>query len=228
MPRWWAIIPARWGSRRLPGKVLAHIGGRSLLEHVWRATAATPEFHRVVVATDDSHVAEVARGFGAEVERTGWADSGTARAAQVASEDVAVAVVQADQLNLEPASLTALIATIEDAPIATLWTAYTGDPQDPARVKIRTEGVRVLDFARTVFPDAPLRQHVGLYAFAPGWLARCVNRGRTLRAHTHDLEQLSWLDAGYSMAAREVADAGWSVDTPAQLAEARAVFAERT
>jgi len=223
--RWWAVIPARWSSRRLPGKVAAVVAGRSMLEHAWRAAADGP-FERVVVATDSTRVEALARGFGAEVRRTGPADSGTQRASRVVPADVWVAVVQADLPGLRPEHLETLRRAASGAPIATLWTSWTGDRSDPSRVKVRTENGRAVDFSRTPWPDVPAKRHVGVYAFGPGWLARCAEPPRTARARHADLEQLSWLDRGYVIAAAPVRDPGPGVDTWEQLVAARATLAQ--
>lgn len=225
---WWAVIPARWGSRRLPGKVTAVLDGRPMLEHVWRAAAACPGFDRVVIATDSEHVCQVARGFGAEACLTGPAPSGTARASLVAPPEVAVAVVQADQPGLRPEHLGTLQRSVDDSPIGTLWTQWSGAPDDPHQVKIRTENGRALDFARAPWPGVPLQRHVGLYAFRPGWLGHCTQGGPTPRALEADLEQLSWLDRGFPIGVRQVGDVGPSVDTWPQLVRARAWMGEST
>ncbi|MEO0601072.1 MAG: NTP transferase domain-containing protein [Myxococcota bacterium] len=221
-------MPARWSSRRLPGKVAAIIGGQSMLERVWRATVAAPGFARVLVATDSPKVVQLARGFGADVALTGPASSGTARASLLAPDDVAVAVVQADQPFLDPDHLGALRDSVSRSPIGTLWSEWSGDPADLDRVKIRIEIDRVLDFAREPWPDAAPRRHVGMYAFRPGWLGRCTQGPPTARAIRHDLEQLSWLDQGFEMAAHHVSGVGPSVDTWPQLVRARARMAEST
>lgn len=199
-----------------------------MLERVWRRTVAAPGFERVVVATDSPRIARLARGFGADVGLTGPASSGTARSSLVAPDDVAVAVVQADQPFLDPDHLGALKDSVSRAPIGTLWTEWSGDPADLDRVKIRIETDRVVDFAREPWPDVAPRRHVGMYAFRPGWLGRCTQRPPTPRAIQHDLEQLSWLDLGFEMAAQRVSGVAPSVDTWPQLVRSRARMAEST
>jgi 3-deoxy-manno-octulosonate cytidylyltransferase (CMP-KDO synthetase) len=81
-----AIIPARYHSTRLPGKALADIGGRPMIEHVYRRAAAARSIARVIVATDDERIAEVVRGFGGEAVLTSTAhQSGTDRLAEAAA-----------------------------------------------------------------------------------------------------------------------------------------------
>ena len=220
----WAVIPARLDSRRLPGKVLALVGDLPLVEHVRRACVAAGGFERVVVATDRAAVADVVRGFGGEAEITAEAPSGTARASLIVPEAVSVMVVQADQPFLRPADVRQLAQLVEDgATVATLWAPLVGEPDDPARVKVRVCGDEAVDFSRRPFPAHPPRVHLGLYAFGPGWLGRCGRLPRSDRARKEDLEQLTWLDAGVVIRGCAVDPPGISVDTPGQLLAARAL-----
>lgn len=196
-----------------------------MLEHVWQATRAAGGFERVLIATDDARVADTARGFGADVVRTGPADSGTERASRVVPREVATVVVQADQPALDPGHLVALRSTIARAPVGTLVTPTATGGDDPACVKARVRDGLAIDFSRQRWPDLPILRHVGLYAFAPGWLPRCGAWRRSTRAREHDLEQLTWLDRGVAMAVTEVDRAGLSVDTWPQLVQARALLA---
>ncbi|HHO49931.1 MAG TPA: 3-deoxy-manno-octulosonate cytidylyltransferase [Deltaproteobacteria bacterium] len=220
----WAIIPARWGSRRLPGKVLAEVGGRPMLQRVWCAANEAGCFARVQIATDSDEVARVARGFGAEVVMTGPAPSGTHRVALVAPEHAPVIGIQADQPFLDPDHLRTLAALIELHPVGTLCAPLVGDPHDPARVKVVVTGGRAIAFSRRPIPgQGPWWVHVGLYGFGPGWVQRCAAAPRSAAAAAEDLEQLSWLDLGIPIGIAEVARCGISVDTPEQLQAARAL-----
>src|SRR5688572_3086189 len=111
-----------------------------MLEHVWRRTCAAGCFDRVAVATDDPRVAATAAAFGAEVISTGKARSGTERVAMaVGDADVAVVNVQADQPLLDPRHLVVLAAAIREGEVTTLTAPGTGDPADPARVKVEAD-----------------------------------------------------------------------------------------
>lgn len=220
----WAIIPARWGSSRLPGKVLAEIGGRTMLQRVWDAANEAGCFARVLVATDSDRVAAAAEGFGADVVQTGPAPSGTHRVARVAPEHAPVIGIQADQPFLDSDHLRTLAALIETHPVGTLWAPLSGDPHDPARVKVVIEGSRAITFSRRPVPAVgPWRVHVGLYGFGPGWVQRCAAAPRSERALAEDLEQLAWLDHGISIGIAGVSRCGISVDTPEQLQAARSI-----
>src|SRR5437016_12522185 len=89
-----AIIPARYGSSRLPGKPLARIGGKPMIQHVYESTSRAKGLDRVLVATDDRRVEETVRGCGGEVVMTSKDHaSGTERLAEVARKVQAACVV---------------------------------------------------------------------------------------------------------------------------------------
>jgi 3-deoxy-manno-octulosonate cytidylyltransferase (CMP-KDO synthetase) len=226
----WAVLPARLGSTRLPGKVLADLHGRTMLEHVWRRTCAAGCFDRVAVATDDPLVAEIAAAFGAEVIRTGPARSGTERVGlAVGDAPVAVVNVQADQPLLDPAHLVVLLEALREGEVTTLTAPGTGDPTDPARVKVEVDSRGfATSFTRKWSGSAarPWRLHVGLYGFAPGVLGRCVTAGSAASPAEEDLEQVAWLRAGIAIRAVPVDHGTPSVDTPSDLAIVRDLLGE--
>jgi 3-deoxy-manno-octulosonate cytidylyltransferase (CMP-KDO synthetase) len=221
----WAVLPARLASTRLPGKVLADLHGRTMLEHVWRRTCAAGCFDRVAVATDDPQVAAAAEAFGADVIPTGPARSGTDRVAMaVGDARVAVVNVQADQPLLDPRHLEVLAAALREGEVTTLSAPGAGDPADPARVKVEVdpEGFAAA-FSRkwSGHVGRTWRLHVGLYGFAPGVLGRCVTVGSAASAADEDLEQVAWLRAGIAIRVVPVDHASPSVDTPTDLALVR-------
>lgn len=111
-----AVIPARWAAQRFPGKPLALIAGKPLVQHVWERCREAGCFSRVLLATDDARIAEAARGFGAEVALTSPAcASGTDRVAEVARQvglapDAVVVNVQGDEPAVSPEALAAVVA----------------------------------------------------------------------------------------------------------------------
>lgn len=120
-----AVIPARFGSQRLPGKPLARIGDRTLIEHVYRRTAEARRVDRVLVATDDSRVQEAVTAFGGECVMTSPEHrSGTDRVAEAVADLDADAVVnvQGDEPFVEPKTIDQAIGALEQhqAAIATL------------------------------------------------------------------------------------------------------------
>jgi len=161
MKRTLGVIPARYASVRFPGKVLASLAGKPLLEHVWRRVVRARRLDEVVVATDDERIAGVCRRFGAEVRMTSAAHaSGTDRVAEVAaggSFDVVVNV-QGDEPFVTPTSIDRLVATFDATPapeMATLVEPFEDveDVFDPNHAKVvSTRDGRALYFSRAPIP----------------------------------------------------------------------------
>jgi 3-deoxy-manno-octulosonate cytidylyltransferase (CMP-KDO synthetase) len=246
------VIPARFAATRLPGKVLAPIGGRPMIEHVHRL-AVRSGAHEVVVATDDERVRAVCSAFGAAVELTSPDHpSGTDRIAEVArlrhwDDDSIVVNVQADEPLLPPALIdqaAALLAGDPAADIATLCTAIAAIDEylDPDVVKVvtRTDG-RALYFSRAPIPwhrdgaAAGLasqqdwrgsRRHIGIYAYRIGALRRLAASGPTPLEQIERLEQLRALQSGLAIAVADAIEApGPGVDNAADLAKVERLFA---
>ena len=223
-----AVIPARWDSQRLPGKVLADLGGRPMLWWVWelcqRADLTT------VVATDSDRVAQAASSFGARVVRTGACASGTDRVAQVAPALDAqwILGVQADEPLLDPDVLRALAATLTatGADLVTpMCPAAPQDATDPHVVKCAAdESGRAEWFARD---RASPHRHLGVY----GWRRESLARFAALPPHPEEraqrLEQLRALHAGMDVRLVSVPPQPAGVDTPADLAQVRAQLVSR-
>ena len=205
-----AVIPARWGSSRIPGKAVAELGGVPLVVHVWRRVVGSGLFDRVVVATDDERVAAVC-----DAVMTGPAVSGTHRVAQIAGDADVVVNVQGDQPLVAADALAAAVRGLERAPIATVAAPYVGDPENRALVKVAVAGGLATTFTRKATANA--LHHVGIYAFAGEALHRAVAAPRTDRTLAEDLEQLAWMDAGIPIAVEAIAFAPPAIDTIEQL-----------
>ncbi len=175
-----AVIPARYDSTRLPGKALASIGGRPMIEHVYARARRARGVDRTLVATDDDRIADAVRRFGGEVVMTGAHATGTDRVAEVAAAlDADVIVnVQGDLPLLEPQALAACIAPFADASVAmaSMMTPLRDEREwrSPHVVKVVTDAAGfALYFSRSPLPfwrdaarrDRPLgARHIGLYA----------------------------------------------------------------
>ena len=222
-----AVIPARWGSSRLPGKPLALIGGVPMVELVRRRVAATPGVDRVVVATDDQRIVEA---LAPHAILTVPADSGTDRVAAVARsapEDL-ILNVQGDMPFVEPAHVRAVVEILRDgARCATLAAPYAGDPADPHLVKVVLDpGGRALYFSRLPVPrGGPWHLHVGIYGFVSTTLARLASLPKSALERAEDLEQLRWLEAGQEVRVARVSAPVSAVDTREQLESLRARLA---
>lgn len=215
------IVPARYGSSRLPGKPLLDIGGEPLVERV-RRRAVQSAADAVVVATDDPRVASVVREGGGDAVLTGPAPSGTHRVA-LASEGLAcgyVINVQCDQPDLDPAHVNEVIALLRaGADVATLATPLQDDPSDPATVKVVCDrSGHALYFSRAPIPHGgPWLRHLGIYGFTRAALSACVTAQASPLERSEDLEQLRWLTAGIRIRVGLVQRAAGALDTPRQL-----------
>src|SRR5580765_6175103 len=174
-----AVIPARFASTRFPGKPLAQIDGRPMIEHVYRRAAASPVVSRVIVATDDLRIATTVAGFGGDVRLTRPDhQTGTDRLAEVASTlDCDVIVnVQGDEPLLDSRAIAEAVAPFTD-PSVSMTTLYKrihnpAELVDPNVVKLVLDrGGHALYFSRAPIPHArdprgvwpPLYRHIGLY-----------------------------------------------------------------
>ena len=210
------VIPARYDSSRLPGKVLLPLAGKPMLQWV-HERAKSCQAAEVVVATDDERIAGAARGFGADVALTSRTHvSGTDRIAEVAiargwpDEDVVVNV-QGDEPLIPPAiidQVAFLLAGHVRADMATL-AARIDQPSefnDPNVVKVACDaGGRALYFSRAPIPwnrDAPATltpaslRHIGIYAYRVGALRRLAKLPASRLEQIEKLEQLRALENG--------------------------------
>ncbi len=234
------LIPARLASSRLPGKPLAEIAGAPMIVQVWRR-AMEADVGPAVVACDDADIAAAIRAAGGEavITRPDHA-SGSDRifeALQRLDPDGrhdAVINLQGDLPTIEPGPIRTVLAPLADAAvdIATLVAEIT-DPEersDPNVVKAAialADGARIgraLYFSRATVPtgDGPLYHHIGIYAYRPAALARFVGMPAGVLEQRERLEQLRALENGMRIDAALVDTVPLGVDTPADLAKARA------
>lgn len=236
-----AIIPARLGSTRLPGKVLLDATGKPLIRHVWEAARGAARVRRVVIATDDRRVLEAATAFGAEAVLTRTDHpNGTSRLSEaagllgLASEDLIVNV-QGDEPELEPGAIDAAVDALlaaERRPagcaIGTVAVPFQPgeDPRDPNCVKVvlGLDG-RALYFSRASIPfdrdgkggsDAAMLRHVGLYVYRRAFLDQYVALPATPLERAEQLEQLRALQHGFGIAVAVQPSAQVGIDTPEQ------------
>jgi len=243
-----AIIPARLGSTRFPGKVLAAETGKPLIQHVHEAAKAARCLSRVVVATDDQRVVDAVKEFAAEAVLT-RADhpNGTSRLAEAGTklglgERDIIVNVQGDEPELEPEAVEAAVAALRAgeakagagavAPsIATIAVPFQAgeDPRDPNCVKVvvGADGC-ALYFSRSLIPfdrdakggsDARALRHVGLYVYRKAFLDRYVRLASTPLERAEQLEQLRALEHGYRIAVAVRERARVGIDTPEQYRE---------
>jgi 3-deoxy-manno-octulosonate cytidylyltransferase (CMP-KDO synthetase) len=228
LPPFVVVVPARFGSTRLPGKPLLKIDGESMIRRV-ATRAAQAGAVQVVVATDDERVRRELHGCPDILVCMTRADhaSGTDRSAETAGnfgwpENTVVVNLQGDEPFAPVAGIRAVVATLagDDAPMATLATPITHAEElfDPNVVKVvRGKNGRALYFtrasapwARDAFagdrgvlpPDVPFLRHIGIYAYRAGFLRRLAALPRTPLEIAESLEQLRALEHGYAISVR--------------------------
>ncbi|NLI80772.1 MAG: 3-deoxy-manno-octulosonate cytidylyltransferase [Deltaproteobacteria bacterium] len=239
------IIPARYHSTRFPGKPLALILGKPMIQHVFERAAGSASLQKLVVATDDHRIFRAVRDFGGEVIMTGEHHaSGTDRLAEagtklgLAPEDI-VANIQGDEPLVRPEMVDALVAALalaQDCPMATLAHPSNSDEDfhNPNVVKLVLDRKkRALYFSRSPIPffrETPTAsssltegslflKHLGYYAYRQSFLETFTRLPPTPLETAEMLEQLRALEHGYPI---QVAISPWEtfgVDTPDDLAK---------
>jgi len=231
------IIPARWGSSRYPGKPLAAIAGRPMIQWTWEGARRAERLRDVIVATDDERIAAAARSFGATVALTrSDHPTGTDRLAEVAAglDDDIVVNIQGDEPLISAAAIDAVVAVLENDPGAEMSTAVhplsPGAQDDRNRVQARLDASgRAIDFARLPSEPGFDWQHVGLYAYRRAFLLQFITLPQTERERSEQLEQLRALDHGHAIGAAILYD--WHsvpVDVPEDIAQVEAAIAAAT
>ncbi len=232
-----AIIPARYHSTRLPGKALADIAGRPMIELVYRRAEAARLVSRVIVATDDRRIADAVERFGGHAVMTSSShQSGTDRLAEVArSLDAAIiANVQGDEPLIEPAMIDEALAPFATDPALQMTTLRRriDDPAELANPNVTKVVVDSEDFAlyfsrapipytREGQPPAQAWRHVGLYAYRRSALLRLAALPPTALERAEALEQLRALAHGIRIKAIETQYDTIGVDTEDDLARVR-------
>ena len=232
-----AVIPARWGSTRLPGKALATIAGEPMIAHVVRRALAARTVDAVVVATDDEQIARAAVEAGAEAVMTGLQPSGTDRvaAAILGRRDWEIAVnVQGDEPMLPAENIDALVDGMRREPVVPIATLCrplpAGQVDDPNAVKvIRDVRGRALYFSRSVIPyprsqktaERLWRLHLGVYGYRRSGLEQFVSLGPSPLETAEALEQLRALENGMPVLVLDAPKESWGVDTPEDLERVR-------
>ena len=207
------VIPARLGSKRFPGKVLARATGKYLVEHVHDRVKGCPGIDRVILATDSEAVQRACVEFGAEVAMTSPEHaSGTDRVAEVARglpHDIIINV-QGDEPLIEHDDLHRLRDLFLDGVVMTTLVARRTDPEgfaDPNIVKaVIAESGNALYFTRSPAPYSPpgqptveWSQHIGIYAYRRDFLLQLSRLPPTPLEKRERLEQLRVLENGFTI-----------------------------
>ena len=236
-----AIIPARYHSTRFPGKALAKLLNKPLIQWVWEAVNNSNLFDQVMVATDSVKIKEVVDNFGGIAILTSKEhQSGTDRIAEVAeSLDCDIIVnVQGDEPLINQKVLTSLLQIFEDSSIqiASLMTKIKDLKQlsNPNLVKVVVDNIsNALYFSRSVIPynrdNIPLVdywQHIGVYAYRRNALMRLVKLPSGKLEQAEKLEQLRALENGIPIKMIKTEYNGIGVDTPEDLLKLESLLKE--
>lgn len=231
------VIPARYGSQRFPGKVLAELGGKPVIRWCWEA-AVKAGLGEVIIATEHEKVLAACRAFGARAVLTSpRCQSGTDRVHEAARGTKAKFVIniQGDEPFMKAAVIRKAFAKLKDAPDCQIGTAcvriaHKADIENPNCVKVamNREG-RALYFSRCPIPfhhalsdlkDYPYYKHCGFYIYRREALERFVKLKPSALERLERLEQLRALEAGMRIAVAEVPPLGPAIDAPEDLAAA--------
>lgn len=239
--RFIGIIPARYASTRFPGKPLALLCGKPMIQHVWER--ASQVLDSVVVATDDQRIADAVKGFGGVAVMTSPNHrSGTDRCFEAyincnAQQDIVINI-QGDEPFIHPTQIQALMACFDDetTDIATLIKKFDAarpieELQNPNRVKVVVDknlfakyfSRSVIPFIRGVEPDKwpssmTYYTHLGMYAYTASALRQITALEPSTLELAESLEQLRWLENGLTIktAITDIETIG--IDTPQDLA----------
>jgi 3-deoxy-manno-octulosonate cytidylyltransferase (CMP-KDO synthetase) len=226
-----AVIPARFHSTRLPGKILADIAGKPMIEHVYRRASAASLVHAVIVATDDERIASAVRSFGGVAIMTRPDHvSGTDRIAEVVSRLACgiVVNVQGDEPLIEPQTIDAAVKPLLDDPsiaMSTISRPFTDRDEFESRhvVKVVTSNSGdALYFSRA--PLAGASAHVGLYVYRRETLLKLAAMPAVRLELEESLEQLRALVHGIRIRVVETQHMAAGVDTPEDLDRVRSLM----
>ncbi len=232
------VIPARYGSTRLPGKPLVQLAGQSMIQRVYARAKLAQTVNRVIVATDDERIVQAVKAFGGEARMTRPDHrTGTERVAEVAAHEAGDVFVnvQGDEPLLDPVAVdTAVGALLEDSAtsVSTVATPIKApaDIMDPNVCKVVLDfDENALYFSRAPVPwvrdtASKLRvrhlKHLGLYVFRRDALLEYPTLPQGELERIEQLEQLRWLENGWKIRVAEVEHDAVSVDVPADIARA--------
>jgi len=231
------IIPARYGSVRFEGKLLAELCGKPVIQHTWESAKKSKSIEDLIIATDDKRIYRTARSFGAKVVYTSPAhQSGSDRLTEVASSVEAKVIVniQADEPFIHPSMIDDVVSPfLKDKTIyMTTLCHKIKDPYeivDPNVVKVVMDRKGfALYFSRAPIPYALRHEtrvtscykHIGLYAYTKDFLFTFKSLPQTRLEKHEKLEQLRVIENGYKIKVLETKFDTIGIDTPEDLQKA--------
>ena len=242
-PRVVVVIPARYGSTRLPGKPLVSLVGKPMIQRVYERARLAQRVNRVIVATDDDRIVKAVEEFDGEARMTRHDHrTGTERVAEVAAHETGdiYVNVQGDEPLLDPAAVDAAVSALLEEPQAAIATVATpirtpADIMDPNVCKVVLDfDENALYFSRAPIPwvrdtaghvQARHLKHLGLYVFRRDALLEYPTLPQGELERIEQLEQLRWLENGWKIRVAEVAHDAISVDVPEDVARVEKLLA---
>ncbi|TVR80996.1 MAG: 3-deoxy-manno-octulosonate cytidylyltransferase [Chitinophagaceae bacterium] len=242
-----AIIPARYGSTRFPGKPLALISNKSMIQRVYENCISCGIFDDVIIATDDERILNHAATFGANAVKTDkYHPNGTLRCIEVVEKinlkEAWMFNIQGDEPFLHHENLNELsrfCSKVENAVVTMYDEIETlNSYQNPNVVKlVQNKNQKVNYFSRAPipfdinnvinFPSPYVKRHIGIYAFSVSILQKIKNLEISALAQIENLEQLTWLNEGIDIYAVEAKHPnGPSVDSPDDIQKAEIFLAD--
>ncbi len=227
------VIPARYGASRFPGKPLAKLWGKPLVQLVWERARDVAGMDRVVIATDDERIARAAEGFGADAEMTpSDCPTGTDRVARIAwghPEAAIVVNLQGDEPELDVDAVAGMITGMRANPHVPMATLAHREP-DPqvlvsehvVKVELDAEGWALYFTRQWPTPDwagGEVLRHIGVYGFRRPFLIEFASWPPGRAELAERLEQLRAVERGVRVRVYPGARPAAGVDTPEQLAE---------
>ena len=230
------VIPARFGSTRLPGKPLVSLAGKPMIQHVYERATMAGQADRVIVATDDERIVKAVETFGGTARMTRPDHrTGTERVAEVAAHETGDVFVnvQGDEPLLDPVAVDTAVNALLEEPAAAIATVATLI-KTPADIMDANVVKTVLDFDSNgiYFSRAPIPwvrdtggkiqvrhlKHLGLYVFQRDALLEYPTLPQGELERIEQLEQLRWLENGWKIRVAEVEHDAVSVDVPEDVA----------
>lgn len=237
------VIPARYGSKRLPGKPLVPLAGQPMIQRVYERARLASAVNRVIVATDDERIQKAVEGFGGEARMTRTDHrTGTERVAEVAAhvEGGVFVNVQGDEPLLDPEAIDTAVGALLEEPKAAIATVATpirvpADIMDPNVCKVALDfDENALYFSRAPIPwvratgskiQVRHLKHLGLYVFTRDALLEYPTLPQGELERIEQLEQLRWLENGWKIRVAEVEHDAVSVDVPEDVARVEKLLA---
>ena len=231
------VIPARWGSSRFPGKPLADINGKSMIERVYERAKKAKSLIDVIVATDDERIMKCVEDFGGKASMTPTElPNGTTRVEYASRkyENIdAVINIQGDEPLLDPEMIDEVGELLRENNCVTLCREITSDYENKNIVKVVFDvNNNALYFSRSKIPyernktGIRIYQHIGIYGYEINFLRKYVELLPTPLSETESLEQLKILEHGYKIKVRVTnsKETSIGVDTPEDLERVKEIL----